>query len=74
MLSEALREHLRGRPFEPFAIQMNDGRRFKVPHPEFAAINAQGTEFVVFGKTGGAITLSTFLIASVEKLRRGAVR
>lgn len=72
MLSETIREHLRAAPFEPFVIQMNDGRRFEVPHPDFAALNPQGTEFVVFRENGTSVLLSTLLIASVEPLRPAA--
>src|SRR5687768_10416759 len=72
MLSTSLREHLLARPFEPFVIQMNDGRRFEVPHPEFAAINRQGTQFMVFRDNGAAVILSALLIASIEPLRPAA--
>ena len=72
MLGESLRDHLRAVPFEPFVIQMTDGRRFEVPHPEFAAINRQGTEFVAFRESGTAIALSTLLVASIEPLRPAA--
>ena len=75
MLSRSLREHLQARPFRPFVIQMNDGRRFRVPHPEFAAISPNGAEFVAFNRDGGgALFLSTLLIASIEPLRSKARR
>jgi hypothetical protein len=73
MLSEALREHLRAVPFEPFVIQMNDGRRFEVPHPDFAAINRGGTHFVAFRENDTAVILSTLLIASIEPLSPAAL-
>ena len=72
MLGQSIREHLRAAPFEPFVIQMTDGRRFAVPHPEFAAINPQGTQFVAFRENGTPITLSTLLIASVEPMEPAA--
>jgi hypothetical protein len=72
MLGNALRRRLQARPFEPFVIQMNDGRRFEVPHPEFAAINPQGTEFVHFDQQGASLVLSALLIASIEPLRPAA--
>jgi hypothetical protein len=72
MLSAALRQRLLARPFEPFVVQMNDGRRFEVPHPEFAAINRQGSEFVAFTNEGASVVLSTLLIASIEPLRPAA--
>jgi len=35
MTTDSLREALLPRPFQPFAIQMADGRAFHVPHSEF---------------------------------------
>ncbi len=70
MLNEALREHLRAAPFRPFVVQMVDGRRFEVPHPEFAAINRKGTEFYVLNQNDTAVSLSTLLVASLEPLQR----
>lgn len=70
MLIETLREHLRAAPFEPFVVQMTDGRRFEVPHPEFAAINRKGTEFYVVKENDVGTTLSTLLIASIEPLQQ----
>ena len=72
MLTEALREHLRAVPFEPFVIQTADGRRFEVPHSDFGAINPNGTQFVAFRENGNAVILSTLLIASIEPLQRAA--
>ena len=72
MLGEAIRTHLQAVPFRPFVIQMTDGRRFEVPHPEFAAINRKGTEFVAFGERDTAITLSTLMVASLEPMRPAA--
>ena len=72
MLGDAIREYFRAIPFEPFVIQMTDGRRFDVPHPEFAAINPQATQLAVVKENGNLITLSTLLIASVEPLRPAA--
>ena len=74
MLAESLREHLRAVPFEPFVIQMNDGRRFEVPHQDFAALSPKGAEFCVYphAEAGAAIRLSTLLIASIEPLQRSA--
>jgi hypothetical protein len=69
VLSGAIREHLRAVPFEPFVIQMTDGRRFEVPHSDFAAINRRGTEFAAFRENGTTAILSTLLIASIEPLR-----
>ena len=73
MLSDTIRDHLRAAPFEPFVVQMNDGRRFEVPHPDFAALSPKGTELFLYASdTGSGIRLSTLLIASVELARPSA--
>jgi hypothetical protein len=74
MLSAAIRELLRAAPFEPFVVQMTDGRRFEVPHPDFAALSPNGAQLFVFRSDadGAGITLSTMLVASVERLRPAA--
>ena len=74
MLSGTIREHLRAVPFEPFVIQMNDGRRFEVPHPDFAALSPSGARLIIFRSDAddAAITLSTLLIASLEPMSRAA--
>ncbi len=69
MLIETIRDHLRAAPFEPFVVQIVDGRRFEVPHPEFAALNAKGTEFYVVGKNDVGVRLSTLLVASIGPLQ-----
>lgn len=72
MLAETLREHLRATPFEAFLIQMTDGRRFEIPHPEFAAINRKGTELYVVNANDVGIRLNTLLVASLEPLHSSA--
>jgi hypothetical protein len=74
MLSETIREYLRAAPFEPFVIQMNDGRRLKVPHPDFAALSPNGARLFVFrpDANDAGIALSTLLVASIEPSRPGA--
>ena len=71
MLSGTIREHLRTAPFEPFVIQMTDGRRFNVPHPDFAALSPNGVQLFLFRSDSddAGIALSTLLVASVERLR-----
>lgn len=71
MLANVLRDYMRAVPFEPFAIQLNDGRRFEVPHQDFAALSPRDTEFYVFpsARAKSGIHVSTLLIASIEPLR-----
>lgn len=72
MLSSTIREQLRAVPFEPFVVQMNDGRRFEVPHPDFAALSPSGARLIIFRKDSedAAVALSTLLVASVEPVPR----
>jgi hypothetical protein len=74
MISSTIREYLRASPFEPFVVQMNDGRRFEVPHPDFAALAPNGSRLFVFRSDAedSLVTLSTLLIASVEPTQRKA--
>jgi hypothetical protein len=74
MLSGTIREHLRAVPFEPFLIQMNDGRRFEVPHPDFAALSPDGTKVFVFrnNEDSAGVHLSALLVSSIEPLRSAA--
>jgi hypothetical protein len=34
-------------PFQPFTIHTSDGRKFRVPHPEFVAFAPSGEAIVV---------------------------
>lgn len=48
MTIERLREVLRNQPFQPFTLNLADGRTFAVPHPEYIAVSAKGRTVVVF--------------------------
>ncbi|MBA3313821.1 MAG: hypothetical protein H0T47_11100 [Planctomycetaceae bacterium] len=39
MNSDTLREFLKKRPFEPFAIKLSNGDRHEIRHPEFAIVS-----------------------------------
>lgn len=39
MAPDTLRNALRASPFRPFTIEMSNGRRYRVPHPEFVALS-----------------------------------
>jgi len=42
MTTEKLREVIQAQPFQPFHINLADGRTFSVPHPEFIAVTGKG--------------------------------
>lgn len=66
MLSDTIRKRLRIVPFEPFAIRMNNGRLFRVSHPDFASVSPKGGQVTVYDKRDAAIQISALLVASVE--------
>jgi len=42
MTTEKLRDVIQAQPFQPFNINLADGRVFFVPHPEFIAVTGKG--------------------------------
>jgi phosphatidylserine decarboxylase len=72
MLSQTIREYLHTSPFVPFVMQMNDGRRFEVRHPDFAIVSPKGGSIVVFGDNDAAVHVNALLVASVEPLQPAA--
>lgn len=38
MTQDILLQWLRRVPFEPFEVQMSSGEKYRVPHPEYAAL------------------------------------
>ena len=73
MLSSAIREFARATPFAPFVVQMTDGRRFKVEHPDYVSVSPQGSKVIVYDNHDHETHLSGLLVASVSPIRsRGA--
>ncbi len=60
-----MRQMWKAVPFRPFVIQMNDGRKFNVPHPDFLSISPKGTEVLVYDRNEASHFISPLLIASV---------
>jgi hypothetical protein len=74
MLAATVRDYLHRVPFTPFIIQMNDGRKYKVPHPDFAHVSPNRSTVTVYSGEDGALILSSLLIASVEHTPRKVTR
>ena len=70
MLGTTVREFTRASPFAPFVIQMNDGRRFEVHHPDYALVAPKGEKVFVYDKDENEFHLSALLIASVQLLKQ----
>lgn len=69
MLSSTIKEFARAMPFVPFVVQMTDGRRFKVEHPDFVSISPQGSKLIVYDTNDNETHLSGLLVASVAPVR-----
>lgn len=66
MTSDKLNELHTARPFMPFIIHMNDGRQFKVEHPELLA-HRRGTRIAYLQTSGDAGQfIDVLMIASIE--------
>ena len=69
MNTEQIKLRLRG-GFKPFILHLSDGRKFKIPHPEFILVG-RGV-VAVLRKDGLVETLDALHITSVEDLNAKA--
>jgi hypothetical protein len=65
MDTNTIREAILRRPFKPFTLQMNDGRRFYIPHPEYVAVSRRAV-LVVDSQTEAGVYLEPILISSLQ--------
>jgi len=68
MLGSTVREFARATPFVRFVIQMNDGRRFLIRHPDYVSVSPKGGKVIVYDDTENETHLSGLLVASVKPL------
>jgi len=74
---EQLREMHQARPFRPFALQMADGEKINVPHPECLAYSRSGRTVSVSTDGDAFKIIDLFLVAALDvnsKHRRGRDR
>ena len=72
MTSETFAKIHQKRPFQPFAINMADGRQFMVEHPEVLAYRVGGRMAVLLTRDGSFEHIDLLLVTSVTELpRRG---
>jgi hypothetical protein len=64
MQIDGLREAIAKNPFEPFAIQLADGRSILVKHPEFVAVGKRRA--VVIQDDDSCLWLEPLLIVSLD--------
>jgi len=72
MLGTLVKDYAHAAPFMPFVIEMTDGRRFPIRHPDFISVSPRGGSLVVYGPEDNGIDggthLSGLLVASVRPL------
>ena len=68
MHADTIREAVRRNPFMPFVLRMNDGREYRVPHPEDIAVSRREV-YVIDSATDTGVFLESVLIASLEPER-----
>ncbi len=64
----SIRDVVRQEPFRPFVLRMNDGREFRVPHPEWLAVRPFNVIFE--DEREFIIHLEPMLIASLQIERK----
>ena len=74
MLGSTVREFSRATPFAPFVIQMNDGRRFRIAHPDFVSVSPKGGKLIVYDSNEDETHLSGLLVDSVWPLKQPKAR
>ena len=59
-----IREAVHMQPFEPFALQLADGRALSVPHPDFVALHPR--RIIVLSVDGSWAVVEPLLIVSID--------
>ena len=65
MDTRTIRKAVLQRPFNPFSLGMNDGRVFRIPHPEFVAVS-RNVVMVIDEDDDSGVYLEPILIASLK--------
>ncbi len=65
MDTNTIREAVLRRPFKPFTLRMNDGRKFHIPHPEYTAVSRR-VVLVVDAQSEAGVYLEPILISSLQ--------
>ena len=70
MTVEEIRSVLQARPFHPFTLELVDGQKLSVRHPEFLSFSQTRRTIAVAGDDGGFKIVDVFLIQSID-MRNG---
>ena len=65
---DALRDAHQATPFQPFTIHLADGRRFRVPHPEYLSYSPRGGRTIIVhgSKPDSFSILDLLLVTELE--------
>lgn len=73
MTIDQLREVHKAEPFRPFVLQLADGTRVNVPHPEFLAYGRRGRTVAVATPDGVMKIVGLLLVTAIE-IKNGSPR
>ena len=71
MINEHLRKVLKEQPFQPFTLNLADGRTFFVPHPEYIAMTSKGRTVVVINAETDAIEIIDLMLGTSISVASG---
>jgi len=72
MTIQDIRRLYDSRPFHPFTIHMADGRKIRVPHPEFMATAPAARTVVVYHPDGSFEIVDLLLVTALRVSSNGA--
>ena len=67
MTADSIRAQLTERPFRPFDVFSASGRRYHIPHPDFAWFSPTGRDLVVATENDAVAVLSLLHVMDVQK-------
>lgn len=66
MRIDEIRNAQRAQPFQPFILNLADGRRFVIPHPEFILISHNNRTVIVDDLDGNIEMIDAMLVTSLS--------
>jgi hypothetical protein len=73
MTIEQLRDVHRAQPFRPFTLELADGQKVPVPHPEFLAFSRSGRTVFVANENDAFKIIDLLLVTAIQ-VGNGAAR
>jgi len=66
MTAVQVRRMYEARPFKPFVMHLADGRRVRVPHPEWMAFSPSGRTVTVYRRDDSSDVIDLLLITRLR--------